>query len=167
MRLYTNEVEIRSKTDPVEQGCIFTTRSVDPRIGYPRLQIPFRCVPEIYYDRCNNSSKGQLKVFLHQLAYRATGRLLPSYECNEDVLHICGRGRLKQDGLSVGSCFNKDHLAIGTHSMNMKAQNCIPITRCPCPCNHHFVTCTHEPRCLGTNSQEARLKSTLLVTSSE
>lgn len=147
LELYKNEVLKRSTKTNGKSDCVFSTRAIDAKVGYPRLQIPFRLVPPIFRDRCNNSLKGQLKVFLHQLSWRASGKDLPSYDSNNDLAHLCGKGRRSSDG-SFGSCFNMDHLALLPHKLNMDAQRCKPAVRCPC-CSHVIILCDHQPRCLA------------------
>lgn len=146
-QLYDTEVLNRSRPDK-KRGCIMSTRAVGPKAGgYPRLQIPYHLVPPEFADKCNDGSKGQLKVFLHQLAWRATGHLLPSYESNHDLAHICGQGR--RTSRQSGCCFNKDHLAVVSHAINMRRCCCIPTAKCP-NCLHTFSICPHTPpHCKG------------------
>lgn len=149
-KIYDHEVNTKSKICHI-RGCILSTRKIDPYIGYPRLQIPYEHVPPSLKYLCNDRYKGRLKVFLHQLAWRALDKIVPQYEDNIDIVHLCGQGRysslFEQSLKSSICCFNMEHLSTSSHKENMNSQNCKPSVQCP-NCLYNFSICNHEPRCL-------------------
>ena len=86
--LYVDLLEIRVPFG--DKGC-FKSEKHKLTIGhYPRIQIPNAIANAAGFE---SVPKGQLKVGLHQLAYRAKGLQLPDYEANVDIGHTCGNGK--------------------------------------------------------------------------
>jgi len=128
-----------------ESDCVISTRYKFGAGHYPRIQIPLRIARK--YDELGHLPKGQLKVGLHQLAFRADDRELPNYEEGYDIAHLChnGRGKIVKGSLT-GGCFNRTHLAIQDHAQNMAAQHCTASVQCTY-CHQWTLSCTHTPQC--------------------
>lgn len=128
-------------------GCAFSTRKT--KLGhYPRMQLPKHVVEMHlvqYLDRAVEwrHQKGKFKVGVHQLAFRSNGGVLPPYESNQDLCHTCGNGRVTAAG---GGCIDPEHLDVGGHADNVRAQGCLVEARCPL-CTNVFNVCDHHPPC--------------------
>jgi hypothetical protein len=82
--------------------------------------------------------QGERTFYVHHLAWYVMGNKVPFSSQSSHVSHLCGDSR----------CFNVDHLAIEDPIENNSRKNCIASVKCPCPCQHVFWTCQHEPRCI-------------------
>jgi len=151
--------EKRDRVTEASNGCWLTTRALFPG-SYAIIQIPIADVPALYAD----APKGQLKVAVHQLAWRAQGKLVPAYDKGEDLMHLCGNGKARSKDDRERGCVNPAHLAIGDHADNMSAQRCKPIVDCHWCCMPLKV-CTHTPQCVGTAAEEHRLSNSPKPTS--
>jgi hypothetical protein len=153
-KLIQNELDKYAKPQDLITGCIPSTRWVNKKIGgYPVIQIPKKYWPHDFLNR--TEAKGQYKVMVHQLAFRATGNLLPSYNEGFDITHTCGNGKVLPKKTSNPSrpCITKQHLSISLHHRNMEAQRCKPLVDCE-NCKLFTRRCDHEPACYGGDKQE-------------
>jgi hypothetical protein len=76
----------------------------------------------------------KMRVMLHQIAFRAGGNELPSWETGIDLAHSCQRGG---DG-----CFALDHINAETHSQNMESRGCQHAVKCG-SCQSLTKVCSH------------------------
>lgn len=156
--MYENEISNFAKQKNPQTGCIPSTRSIfKKKGGYPVIQIPKRLWPEKYKNI--TEEKGQYKVMVHQLSYRATGTKLPNYSDNIDIVHLCGNGKVLPncDSDRNRPCIFKEHLEIAHHKLNMNAQNCKPIIKCR-NCNLFTNICSHKPVCKAEETLETDYK---------
>jgi len=151
-----------------DSGCVYA--AVKTTNGnYPRVQIPkpyWKSLPRDVQDAlaAEPSKKGALKVALHQLQWRASGKLLPTYESGNDISHVCKRGMVVCEG--TGSvvphtvkrgCFNAACLRLETHADNLKRGVCAGLALCA-DCNRVTRVCEHEPQCGASAELEGRFK---------
>jgi hypothetical protein len=115
-------------------ACMISVREFK---DYPKIQIPKQIISQ--YIPGKNLNKGQMKVMLHQLAFRSTGNLIPNYESNIDIVHLCQNGRK--------GCFNPKHLSLSNHKDNMQSQGCKVFVVCQ-NCKLLTHSCSHQPKCI-------------------
>lgn len=149
--LYEAELKQYANVQDPSTGCISSTRSISA--GYPVVQIPKRLWPPAFREI--TEEKGQYKVMVHQLAYRATGKKVPNYAAGIDIIHTCGNGKMntKHEFSTTKPCINSAHLNTAGHRANMMAQRCQPIIRCK-HCKLLTRQCNHEPNCHGGDGIE-------------
>jgi hypothetical protein len=115
-----------------DKGC-YIPRKKPRSDGYVRFSVTAGSTRSAFGE-----SRGERTFYVHHLAWYASGHRVPSSSAWAHLSHLCGDSR----------CFNVEHLVVEEPKANNSRKNCSVAIRCPCPCQHVFWTCQHEPRCI-------------------
>lgn len=115
------------------KGC-FIPNKKPRKDGYVRYTVPKGSTLRAF-----GKQPGEKTYYIHHLAWYVNGREVPENSNTMQLSHLCDDPR----------CFNVDHIVLETPKQNNSRKNCGVMVQCPCPCQHKFLVCDHEPKCIA------------------